>query len=263
MDTGFIKNIVLIGSGNIATSLAVALHSACFNVKQVYSRTLQHAKDLAVLVAADYTDNPELVHRDADLYIIAVSDNAIEGVLKTFAFAENAIVVHTSGSTPIDIFRNYVVNYGVLYPLQTFSKSKIISDFKNIPVFIEAGNAEVLNGLQALASRLSHFVYEINSQQRRALHVSAAFACNFVNYLFGVATDIMLDNKLDKNWLVPLIRETVDKALAANNPHDVQTGPAARGDELTLKRHIDFLSGDTNKLAVYKLLSDSILKFKR
>lgn len=258
MEPKVIKNIVIIGSGNIATSLATALHLKKYNIVQVYSSTLEHAMHLALKVDAGYTNNPDELYQQADLYILAVTDNAIETVLKTINFT-NKLVIHTSGSTPVSIFGSYAVSYGVVYPLQTFSKSKVISDFSSIPIFVEANSNVVNKILTDFASSLSNNVHTITSKQRLALHVSAVFACNFVNYFIATATDVMYENGLDKEWLATLINETVEKAINVQNPHDVQTGPAIRHDSLTLQRHIDFLKSDTLKLGIYKYISECIM----
>lgn len=260
MNTTSTCNIVIIGSGNIATSLALALYTAQHTIKQVYSYTLKHAQLLAQRVNAEYANESQKLYPDADLYIIAVPDREIENVLKVLHFGKS-LVVHTSGSTPMQIFDGYVSNYAVLYPLQTFSKEKPIVNFSDIPIFVEASNNSSLVKVKQLAASIAQQVIEINSQQRLALHVSAVLACNFVNHLLALATDVMHNNGLDKQWLVPLIRETIDKALAAQHPGEVQTGPAVRCDKLTLERHTEFLAQHPQKSVIYRMLSESIMKY--
>lgn len=262
MDIKPVKDIVIIGSGNIVTSLAVALYTKQYNILQVYSRTLEHAEQLAGRVGAGFTNNPAFLSQQADLYIISVSDAEIENVLKTLTFNKSSVVVHTSGSTSIDVLKKYVPKCGVLYPLQTFSKVKIISDFKSIPVFIEASDDAVLLSLKGLLCKLTDNVRIIDSKQRLALHVSAVFACNFINYLLVQATGICNENALEKEWLKPLIYETIEKALSVDDPASVQTGPAARHDKLILEKHIEFLSDYPDKLQVYRLLSEMIMNLK-
>mgnify|MGYP003623224229 CR=1 FL=1 len=257
-----IKSIVIIGSGNVATSLAINLFRNKYSIRQIYSATLEHAEELAIKVNASYTNIPQEIDCSADLYIIATPDNIIEEILESIIFSVS-IIVHTSGATSINVFLNKNIdNYGVLYPLQTFSKSKPINDFKNVPVFLEANKPDVLKVLYELAVNLSDSVYEVNSEQRLALHVSGVFACNFVNHLLALSVDIMTAYKLDKQWLTPLINETIEKAISVNQPGEVQTGPAIRNDKLTLQRHTDFLKDNPNWLEIYKLLSDSIMNYK-
>ncbi|MDR1055254.1 MAG: DUF2520 domain-containing protein [Prevotellaceae bacterium] len=259
MEIKYIKDIVIIGSGNVATSLAITLHRLhYYNIIQIYSLHLEHAESLAGVIGSCYTADLASVFTRADLYVIAVPDNQIENVLK-FMPVVQGIVVHTSGSIPLNIFKGYTECYGVLYPLQTFSKAKVINDFSSVPIFIEAVNLWVLDVLKEFAGHLSSKVFKINTQQRLSLHVAGVFACNFVNHLLAVASGIMEENKLNKAWLNPLIRETIEKALSVENPADVQTGPAIRHDMLTLNRHAGFLASHPAELEIYQMLSENIL----
>ena len=247
--------IVLIGAGNVATHLAQALKSRGEEILQIYSQDLNHAKFLADGIPCEPVNDWKLLKTNADLYIIAVKDDAIESIadqLKTV----NGLVVHTSGTTDIQVLSSKVKHPGVLYPLQTFSKSKAIS-FEDIPLCIEAANEADLSILQSLASKLSQKVYHLGGDQRKVLHLSAVFACNFTNHLYALAHQLLQVNHLDFEIIRPLIKETADKVMM-NLPENVQTGPAVRVDETTLNKHLSKLNHMPELQHIYQTLSDSI-----
>ena len=253
-------NIVLLGSGNVATHLSAALDHAGYNISQVWSRSRANAKLLAERFHADYTDSLNDLDRGADLYIISVIDDAIPTLVKDLSKlvdASKGIWVHTSGTTSIHVFEGFLENHGVFYPLQTFSKSKPV-DFKAIPLLVEASNNEVLESLKKIASKLSDRVEEATSDQRKSLHIAAVFACNYTNYLYAIAQELLEDHQLDFDLIRPLIKETADK-IQTHNAKEVQTGPAIRGDVSIIKEHLTFLEDRNEWQEVYKLLSDRLL----
>jgi predicted short-subunit dehydrogenase-like oxidoreductase (DUF2520 family) len=248
-------NIVLIGSGNVGTHLAKALVSKAENVMQVYSQNLLNASLLAQKINAEAINELSEVDQTADLYIISVKDDAIENVaaaLKNVA----GLVVHTSGTTDISSIKNYTARAGVFYPLQTFSKLKEVS-FDHIPLCIEASNVNELEILKKLAQTLSDQVYELDGEKRKALHLAAVFACNFPNHLYALANQVLVENGLDFNIIRPLIAETADKVMN-NVPEKVQTGPAVRGDENTMNKHLGLLESQPELQNIYQTLSKSI-----
>lgn len=252
--------ISLIGSGNVATHLANALFVLEYKIVQVYSQTLQNAQVLASQVGATAI-NQLTALQAADLYIIAVTDAAIAPICNELAPLElKGAVVHTSGSTDISILENIGSNYGVFYPLQTFSKTLNIS-FKTIPLLLEASNLELLNQLDRLARQLSNQVYHYNSEQRRSLHLSAVIACNFSNYLYAVANQYLDQQGVDFNLLKPLILETAHK-IQQHAPTSVQTGPAIRKDRAILAMHEQMLANQPALQQLYQLLSEGISKIK-
>jgi len=247
-------NIVLIGSGNVATHLAKALVAKAENVLQVYSQNLLNASALAKQVNAEAINQLSEVDQTADLYIISVKDDAIEHVAS--ALNVEGLVVHTSGTTDISEIKNYTARAGVFYPLQTFSKVKKVS-FDHIPLCIEASNINDLEILKQLAETLSDQVYEIDGEKRKALHLAAVFACNFPNHLYALANQVLIENGLDFNIIRPLIAETADKVMD-NLPEKVQTGPAVRGDESTMNKHLGLLESQPELQNIYQTLSKSI-----
>jgi len=256
---GSIKSISFIGSGNVATHLSQALHNQGFIIEQVFSRNIDHALELAEKVDALAVDNIANINSSSDLYILAVKDDAIESTLRLIN-DKNIFIVHTSGSIGIDIFKETgFSDYGIFYPLQTFSKNKSV-DFLEIPICVEASYEEKL--LIDIANQLSNLVYQVSSEQRKKLHLAAVFACNFSNYMYHVAEDICLQNDVNFNILKPLIKETAQK-ISLNHPHEVQTGPAVRGDQKIIESHLDQLSENKNYQGIYRLITDNILKAKK
>ena len=198
------KKIVLIGAGNVAHHLAPALLRAGMNLCQIYSRTLESARELGRKTGITYTSDTFAVYPDGDIYIFCVSDDALLSVFKSLRINEEALILHTSGSVPLDIFKPYRQNYGVLYPLQTFSKTRNL-DFGEIPLCIEAPDKEVLKTIGQIADKLSSKVYEISSEKRKKLHLAAVLANNFTNHLYHMAGKLLEKEDLDFNLLRPLI----------------------------------------------------------
>ncbi len=253
-------NIVILGSGNVATHLGRAFKMAGQNIAQVWSRNIAHASLLADTLAAEPIDNMFDLDRNADLYILAVKDEAIRELALQLKL-DNNLIVHTSGSTGISALEGASSKIGVFYPLQTFSKIKSV-DFRQIPILIEANTPEVLTSIRATADRLSEKVIELDSEQRKTLHVAAVFACNFTNHLFGLAQELLEDKGLDFELLKPLIQETLSK-IEMNNPVSVQTGPAIREDQTTMQMHMDLLKNNPALSDLYTKLSQSIVNLHK
>lgn len=250
------KKIVLIGAGNVAHHLAPALLRAGMNLCQIYSRTLESARDLGRKTGITYTSDTFAVYPDGDIYIFCVSDDALLSVFKNLRINEDALILHTSGSVPLDIFKPYRQNYGVLYPLQTFSKTRNL-DFGEIPLCIEAPDKEVLKTIGQIADKLSSKVYEISSEKRKKLHLAAVLANNFTNHLYHMAGKLLEKEDLDFNLLRPLIFETAHKVMQMI-PENAQTGPARRGDTNILNLHKSMLKDNRDIQTLYVLLSQSI-----
>lgn len=242
-------DVIILGDGNVATQLAKAFFkSEICNLKQVYSRA---SNTYFIKNKIDSTQDIKKI-KDADIYIIAISDDAIKKFSKQLNFKNN-LVVHTSGSVSInDLECN--ANKGVFYPLQTISKNKKIS-FKKIPICLEAENKKDLKLLTIVANSISKKVYYINSEQRKSLHVSAVFVNNFTNHLYKIANDICDKFNVDFDILKPLINETAKK-IDSLSPKEAQTGPAIRNDVKTIKKHKALLN--ENQKNIYELLTESI-----
>lgn len=255
----FKNGIVILGAGNVATHLSLALHKANFNILSVYSKTLDSAKTLAEKINTNYTNDIEQIPDNADLYIIAVKDEAIVEIIRHLSVS--GAVVHTAGSISMNIFEGLYKDYGVIYPLQTFSKSRNL-EFAEIPICIEANNKELENKLFSLAESLSRNVNVINSEKREMLHLAAVFACNFVNHMYSIATEILTEADIPFKLLIPLINETALKAIDSD-PRRTQTGPALRNDQNVIQKHIEVLKEYPEFEKIYKFVSDSIYKLNQ
>jgi predicted short-subunit dehydrogenase-like oxidoreductase (DUF2520 family) len=253
------ENISFIGSGNLAWHLAPALENAGFIIKEVHSRNPQHAKQLTSrLYQAEVKATLDFSTSDASLFIISVSDEAIQSIAQEIILPDDAVLIHTSGSQPLTELQFAATpNIGVFYPLQTFTKEKKV-DFKNIPIFIESTNEETDQVLLTIAKKISQQVTKIASADRMALHVAAVFASNFTNHMLAIAKDVLQQNSLEFEWLKPLILETLQKSLNIE-PENAQTGPAKRGDLEILDKHLEFLKEDPAVAEIYKLVSQHII----
>ena len=244
--------IVIIGSGNVAYHLAKAFTQNNIKVSQIFGRNEVELNKISEELNIPYSTK-ELA--DADLYLISVSDSAVEQVsdlIKT----EKALVAHTSGSLPIETL-NGDYRKASFYPLQTFSKTKNL-EYSKIPFFIEAENQIDEKSLFELASIISENVETSDYEKRKYIHLTAVFACNFVNHLFARAKEISDSQDLDFNYFIPLIDETVEK-IHHLEPKSAQTGPAVRGDERILKLHEELITNDEH-LKIYNTMNESIQK---
>ena len=233
-------SIVFIGAGNLATNLAHAFYRKGFRVVQIYSRTEESARTLAQAVEADYT----------------TSLASVELLPQIVAGKGKGLWVHTAGSIPMDIWKGHVERYGVFYPLQTFSKSRLV-DFHEIPVFVEGSSDEEVHFLKQIASALSRKVLEANSEQRRNLHLAAVFTCNFTNHMYALAEHLLQKHGLPFDAMLPLIDETARKVHELS-PRLAQTGPAVRYDMGVIGKHLDMLADEPEMQQLYRLLSDDI-----
>jgi predicted short-subunit dehydrogenase-like oxidoreductase (DUF2520 family) len=251
------QSVVCLGAGRLARQLIPQLDKVGIRVVQVYNRTLAGATNLAAgLTNAEATDQIGSIRTDADLYIIAVADDAISEVAGALRDTHpiNGVVVHTSGSRGVDILP--FPRRGAFYPLQTFSDSHIVN-FENVPVLVTAEHDEVRSLLWSVAQHISSAVFDITDAQKPALHLAAVFANNFTNHLLTLAEEICLDYGVSFDILKPLIEETATKAIVAG-PSVSQTGPAIRGDQRTIEKHLDMLKADENLARIYLMLTDSI-----
>lgn len=252
----FPNNCVIIGAGNVAYSLAPALEKAGVKVLQICSRSIKHACEIAErTIGAQPVSSYDEIIRNAGLYIVCTKDEAIAEVASANE-NKGGLWVHTSGSISKDILSCVTESYGVIYPMQTFTKG-IDVDFKKIPVFIEASDKQTESELFNLAMKLSENVSVADGTVRKRIHAAAVFACNFVNFLWTNADDILHSIGYNIDLLFPLIQETWNK-IHKISAFDAQTGPARRGDKRVMNEHLNLLSNEQK--AIYKFLSEQIIK---
>jgi len=224
--------VVLIGRGRLATNLLPALQQAGHEVVSINSRTL------------------EGLPLEADVFIVAVKDSALEEVIRRATKGrEQQLFVHTAGSMPMSLFEGYTSRYGVFYPMQTFSKERLV-DFAEIPLFIEGDDPAI----RQLAESISRRVYELSTEARKYLHLSAVFACNFVNHCYALSAALLEQHGLPFDVMLPLIDETARKVHELH-PHDAQTGPAVRYDENVIRMQTALLADNPELQQIYELLS--------
>ncbi|QEE50573.1 DUF2520 domain-containing protein [Flavobacterium alkalisoli] len=248
--------VVVIGSGNVAQHLiAVFKEAKGVELVQVFARNPEKLTHL--LEPQKVTDSADSI-KEADIYIISVTDDAIAQVSSSLPFS-GKLVVHTSGSVAMEQLDSKN-RRGVFYPLQTFSKNKEV-DFSIIPLCLESERNEDYHILEQLANQITKSVYNISSQQRKALHVAAVFVSNFANHMYAIGSDICQQNDIPFDILKPLILETADKILYLD-PVKAQTGPAVRNDRQTIEKHLDFITDEKQK-EIYKLITQSIQNVKK
>jgi predicted short-subunit dehydrogenase-like oxidoreductase (DUF2520 family) len=252
-----IKSISIIGSGNVAHNLGRMTYEAGVGIDSIYSRDISHASKLAEQFNAQSVDRLDAVSSASELLLFAVKDDVLAEVGSSLS-GSSQILAHTSGSMEMDVFGG-AERAAVFYPLQTFSKNKQYQGVR-FPICIEAANAEDMARLTTLGSALvgAENVYEIDSSQRKTLHVSAVFACNFTNYFFTVAEDILKERNLSFDLLRPLISETISK-IDERGPSLNQTGPAVRGDHKIISSHLDYLATSEDYRRLYKLVTEQII----
>ena len=248
--------IVLIGAGNLATHLGKALHTAGHDMVQVFSRTMQSAETLASLLDAEPLTDMAQVRDDADVYIFSVKDSALEQLISQLCGGEKKVFLHTAGSMPMSVFRGKALHYGVLYPMQTFSKQREV-DFSIIPCFIEANDEFALKQIEGLAGQISHRVYQLSSEDRKYLHLSAVFACNFANHCYAASQELLQQHGIPFDVMLPLIDETAAK-VHGMTPKEAQTGPAVRYDENVIGKQIQLLENQPYFQKIYDCMSKSI-----
>ena len=254
--------ITLVGAGRLATQLAKALQGAGHRIASIYSRTCHSAHKLhrqlenngQIVVTDHLADLPQ-----SDVYIIAVTDTALAEVLSAWPLqTRDKVVLHTAGSLSMDMLKSVSNHYGVLYPMQTFSKEREL-DFSQITCFIEANDATALETVTSMANAVSRRVELLSSDDRKYLHLAAVFACNFSNHCFALAAEILKQHHMSFDVMLPLIDETVKK-VHQFSPRTVQTGPAVRYDENVIRQQSQLLRKDPLMKDLYDRLSLSIHK---
>lgn len=252
-----LPRITIGGSGRVATHLGKRLKAKGLPIQQVISRNKNHAGALGNLLGARWTDKWEEVDSQTDWLILAVRDDVIEEVTGQLSpYLPNTLITHTSGATPGSILAGHAQRYGVFYPLQSFSVERQ-PVWSKIPFCVDANTTTDVQFLRKMAKIIGNLVYQVNDDQRAALHVAAVFANNFANHCFAVAEQMLEESDLPFEMLHPLMEETIAKAIL-DSPQRMQTGPARRGDQDTMKRHIDLLQKHPKWQDIYQKISEDI-----
>jgi predicted short-subunit dehydrogenase-like oxidoreductase (DUF2520 family) len=247
--------IVIIGTGNTATVLGRKLKAAGHKIVQVFGRDTSAASQLAYELGTESTNYWNVVYRDADLYILAVSDIAIEEILEELQLPDKTIV-HTAASVSKDVLKGSAHHFGVFYPLQSLKKE--LRHLPDIPIIIDANDDTTLKELETLAQSISDTVVEAGDEQRMKLHLAAVIVNNFVNHLYALAEAYCNNEGIDFTLLLPLIKETAER-LDTISPSQLQTGPALRNDRTTVERHLALLNRYPRLKTIYETFTESIL----
>ena len=251
--------IALIGAGNVATCLGPRLKEKGHEITAVYSRTMESARILADHLGAKYTTDLKQVPA-SDTAIVMLKDDALKELAPAIAGClHGSLLLHTAGSVSIDIWREAgAQKYGVLYPMQTFSKESRI-DWSQVPLFIEGSSAQVLESIKQLALSISPDVTPLSSEGRKKLHLAAVFTCNFSNHMYAIAEQLLKTEGVPFRVMLPLVRETARK-VESIKPCDAQTGPAVRGDSKVIDEHLALLKDNPEYAELYRLISIDINK---
>ena len=248
--------ISFIGSGNVATHFAQAFKGAGHEIVQVMSREFDHAATLAHKVDAIPIDKYSELNNEADMYVVAVGDDALYDVALDLRL-ERKLVVHTSGATPMNVLKMISIHYGVLYAPQSFVKN-VAMDYSKLPFCIEANDKYGMGKLKELAQSVSGRIYELDSEQRRKLHLASVVVNNFGNALNAMAQQMMQREEIPFELVFPLIEMTTQKIYQGKDLWKLQTGPAVRRDRKTIDAHRRLLAEDKDMLDLYDLMTQII-----
>ena len=251
--------IALIGAGNVATCLGPRLKEAGHEITAVFSRTVESARILADRLGATYTTDLKTIPA-SDAAIVMLKDDALKELAPAIAAnIKGALLIHTAGSIPIEIWREAgAERYGVMYPMQTFSKTSRI-DWSQVPLFIEGSSDQILERINQIAKTISPDVTHLSSEGRKKLHLAAVFTCNFSNHMYAIAEQLLATEGVPFSVMLPLVRETARK-VETMSPADAQTGPAVRGDRKVIDEHLALLKDYPEYAGLYRQISTDINK---
>jgi predicted short-subunit dehydrogenase-like oxidoreductase (DUF2520 family) len=249
--------IVIIGSGNVATVLGRKMLQAGHKILQVVSRNKLHAKLLANELNCGYASQWESINEDADMYFVAISDNNLPE-LASHLIVQNKLIVHTAGSVSKNILKKSSSNYGVIWPLQSLRKEN--DTIPEIPLLVDGNTADDLTLIYDFAKTISENVHIADDETRLKLHTAAVFVNNFTNHLYAITEEYCKKENVDFNLLLPIIDETT-RRLHFSSAAQMQTGPAIRKDEATIKHHLELLKDHTVLKNLYINITQSIQEF--
>ena len=252
--------ISIIGSGNVATHLALDLRQRWHVIDQIWSRNIEHAKSLADRVEAQPIDDLSQLHTNANLYILAISDDGLEEVASKLHLGD-ALVVHNSGAAPLDILKNTSTRYGVVWSPQSFVRD-IAIECNDLPLCIEGCDKETEDDIDELFRTLTPNIYRTTYQQRQYLHLASVFVNNFTNGLYAIAQMLCDKHNVPFEILYPIILTTA-KRVQWGDVRYLLTGPAVRGDEKTLNLHRRLLAENEQMLTAYNAFTHLLQQLKK
>jgi predicted short-subunit dehydrogenase-like oxidoreductase (DUF2520 family) len=250
--------IVIIGSGNVATVLSRLFKQKGHTILQIISRNIDNAKILAEELNCDYTNYSGQTNMNADLYLVAISDGVLFDLNKSFKL-QDKLIVHTAGSVPKDVLEGISTNYGIFYPFQSLRKE--VEALPEMPILVDGCNEKTIVRLEEFAKSISSIVRRTTDEEKAKLHVSGVFVSNFTNHLYSLAADFCAKENIDFELLYPLMKQTAQRATQFA-PETVQTGPAIRKDVFTLDKHLKVLVNHPSLKYIYLKLTDSIMNWR-
>ncbi len=253
-----IKTITILGSGNVSWHLSQKLVAEGVVVECVFGRNKQSGSELASVLKTRFTDKITDLPQNSDAYLFMMSDAGNKEIAEVFPLIDK-LLIHTSGSLDYEIFAGKSKNIAVVYPFQTFTKNVEVADFSEIPMCIDSPNENVMIEVENLAKKISPKVYRLGFEQRRILHISGVFAANFMNHTVFLGQKLLQENNIPTEILTPLLQQSFSKILS-KDAFSSQTGPASRGDLAVVEAHEKLLADKKLLLAIYALMSESILK---
>jgi predicted short-subunit dehydrogenase-like oxidoreductase (DUF2520 family) len=256
METEHTDKLVLLGAGNLAWHLGPALQDAGFTILQVCSRTENSARLLGERLGVEWITDPAGIDEEAGILVFCISDNAIPDLMCRIELRTRPVLIHTAGSVSLDVFNGIAREYGVLYPLMTFTKDRTL-DLQKVPFCIEGNSEYSLALVERMARGISEKIYQINSEERKILHLGGIIASNFSNHMYHLAADFLSARGMDFEILKPLIMETTSKIMEME-PATAQTGPASRNDTDVIQDHADLLKDLPELQKIYTFVTDSI-----
>jgi predicted short-subunit dehydrogenase-like oxidoreductase (DUF2520 family) len=252
-----VNNIVILGSGNVASNFVDVIKNTDIKILQIYSRNIENAIILCKQANSEAINDINKLTNDADAYFFMLSDEGIIEISKNIK-NKKGILVHIAGSVSKDIFKGKSENYGVIYPFQTFTKGVDIP-FDKVHAFIEGSNNFTTSWLFHFSEKLGFIPHLTSEEERKYIHLSGVFACNFMNHCIYLGERILEDKGIDKEYLKPLLQQSFDKVLTLGAKQS-QTGPAKRMDDTIIKKHLELLKNDKLRSEIYKIITDSIYK---
>jgi len=245
----------MIGAGNVSTHISRHFHLAGHQISCIYSRTDIGAQQLAAELGVPGTSVIEDVPVDADFYILCVPDRVVLEVAEKFRHI-SGIWLHTSGALSMNLFQDAFKQYGVLYPLQTLSRSRPLEP-SQVPCLVEGSSPQVLASVMKLALSVYRTVEEVSSEKRLVIHTAAVFANNFSNHMVHIAKELISEQNIDPQMIEPILKETFEKIMALGTVEG-RTGPAIRGDQETMNKHIELLKDHPEWEKLYTFISRDI-----
>jgi predicted short-subunit dehydrogenase-like oxidoreductase (DUF2520 family) len=246
--------VVIIGTGNVATILGRKILESPHDLVQIVGRTPMHAQKLGHQLNVPFTSPASTINKNADLYIVAISDDALTAVGE-WLFLDKKLVVHTAGSVSMNVLQSVSKNYGVLYPLQSLNAESV--ELPEVPFLVDGSSPDDLALINDFASSISTSVQVSTDEARKKLHLAAVIVNNFTNHLYALAGNYCKQEQLDFNLLLPLIKETANR-ISYLTATDAQTGPAARNDTTTIKKHLELLKDHPGLKKIYEEMTRSI-----